>query len=223
MSDSNADNQPDDQPKPEQPAGPGEPQPQGNHGTHSQQFSHNPVAARVPERVARGSHATGVLVLDSPTEFVIDFLQAVTRPFQIVSRIVVHPAIMGQIATALQDNLNKYSSAFGAPPAAPPPPPNQKRPTIQEIYENVKLPEEQLSGNYANSVMIGHTQAEFYIDFITGFYPTAAVSSRIFLSAAQAPRVLDTINVSLQQHQKRYPGGPQPHHRQQPPPSSENP
>jgi hypothetical protein len=223
MNESNAADQPEDQGKPEQPPAPGDPQPQGSLGTHSQQFSHNPVAARVPERVARGSHATGVLVLDSPTEFVIDFLQAVTRPFQIVSRIVVHPAIMGQIATALQDNISKYSTTFGAPPAAPPPPPNQKRPTIQEIYENVKLPEEQLSGNYANSVMIGHTQAEFYIDFITGFYPTAAVSSRIFLSASQAPRVLETLNVSLQQHNKRYPGGPREFRQQQQSPPPENP
>jgi hypothetical protein len=207
MSDSNTD-QPEEPRKPDEPgSGPG-PEPQANLGTQSQQFAHNPVSARVPERVARGAHATGVLVLDSPTEFVIDFLQAVTRPFQIVSRIVVHPVIMGQIATALHDNISKHATQFGAPPSPPPPLPNQKRPTIQEIYENVKLPEEQLSGNYANSVMIGHTQAEFYIDFITGFYPTAAVSSRIFLSASQAPRVLETLNVSLQQHKKRYPGAP---------------
>jgi Protein of unknown function (DUF3467) len=180
----------------------GQDTPAGNTGAHSQQFSHNPVAARVPERVARGAHATGVVVLDSPTEFVLDFLQGLTRPYQVVQRIVVHPAVMGQLAGAMQDNVNKYTAAFGQPPAMPQPP--QRRPTIQEIYENFKLADEQLSGSYANSVMIGHSRAEFYLDFITGFYPTAAVSARIFLSAFQAPRILETLNLALQQYKKRH-------------------
>jgi len=196
---------------------PEEPKPEGSpdSGMTSQQFSHSPLSARVPERVARGVHATGCLVLDSPTEFVIDFMQGLTRPFQVVARIVVHPAIMGQLAAALQDNVGKYAAAFGMPPAPPPPPPNQKRPTIQEIYENFKLPEEQMSGNYANSVMIGHTQSEFYLDFITGFYPTAAVNSRVFVSATQAPRVLDTLKAAIKQHQQRQQGGQPP--QEQPP------
>jgi hypothetical protein len=191
-----------DQPKPE-----GSP----DRGITSQQFERvAPVAARVPERVARGIHATGCLVLDSPTEFVIDFMQGLTRPFQVVARIVVHPAIMGQLAAALQDNVGKYAAQFGMPPAQLPPPPNYKPPTIQEIYENFKVPDEHLSGSYANSVMIGHTQSEFYLDFITGFYPTAAVNSRVFLSATQAPRVLDTIKAAIQQHQQRHQQGGQP-------------
>jgi hypothetical protein len=180
----------------------------GNLGTQSQQFSHNPVAARVPERVARGVHATGVLVLDSPTEFVIDFLQGLTRPYQVVARLVVHPHVMGQLAGAMRENVDKYVSAFGMPPQQPQQP--QRRPTIQEIYENFKLPEDQLSGSYANSVMIGHSQAEFYMDFITGFYPTAAVSSRVFLAATQAPRILETLTIALQQYQKRHPGSAPP-------------
>jgi uncharacterized protein DUF3467 len=191
-----------DQPKPEDP---------NNPGMTSQQFSHQPLSARVPERVARGVHSTGCLVLDSPTEFVIDFMQGLTRPYQVVARVVVHPAVMAQLAAALAENVGKYAAAFGMPPAPPPPPPNQKRPTIQEIYENFKLPEEQLSGNYANSVMIGHTQSEFYLDFITGFYPTAAVNSRVFVSATQAPRVLDTLKAAMKQHAQRQ-------HGAQPPP-----
>jgi hypothetical protein len=194
-----SENQPQGQPPANEPV--------GALGAHSQQFSHHPVAARVPERVARGGHATGVIVLDSPTEFVMDFLQGLTRPYQIVSRIVVHPMVMGQIARAMQENVNNYNQAFGAPPALPAPP--QRRPTIQEIYENFKLPDDLLSGVYANSVVIGHSRAEFYLDFVTGFYPTAAVSSRIFLSAFQAPRILETLTMAMQQHQKRYTNGPQ--------------
>ena len=200
MSDINAGEPPSGEP----PQNKGEEPVTGNLGTQSQQFSHSPVAARVPERVARGVHATGVLVLDSPTEFVIDFLQGLTRPHQVVARLVVHPVVMAQLANAMRENVDRYVSAFGMPPVQPQQP--QRRPSIQEIYENFKLPEDQLSGSYANSVMIGHSQAEFYMDFITGFYPTAAVSSRVFLAANQAPRILETLTMALQQYHKRHPG-----------------
>jgi hypothetical protein len=213
MSESDSANPPSDQP-PQQP--PGDP-PAGSLGTHTQQFSHNPVAARVPERLARGVHATGALVLDSPTEFVIDFVQSLTRPFQIVARIVVHPSVMGQLAGALKDNMDKYAATFGMPQTSPQQP--QRRPTIQEIYENFKLPEENWSGAYANSVMIGHSQGEFYLDFITGFYPTAAVSSRVFVAPTQVPRIVETLGMAIQQHQRRLQGGG----GQQPPPANPNP
>jgi hypothetical protein len=182
-------------------------------GTYAQQFQHQPVAARVPERNTRGSFTSGVLVLDSPNEFVLDFLQGLTRPHQIVARVVVVPAIMDQIVTASADNLEKYISAFGAPPSLPKPP--QKRPTIAEIYENFKLADDMLSGSYANSVMVGHSASEFFFDFITGFYPTAAVSSRIITTAHHMPRIVDTLKMALQQYRNRYQQPPQP---PQPPP-----
>src|SRR4051812_3436358 len=40
------------------------------------------VSARVPERISRGVFSTGQVVLDSPKEFMIDFLQTLARPMQ---------------------------------------------------------------------------------------------------------------------------------------------
>ena len=76
-------------------------------------------------------------------------------------------------------------------------------PTLAEIYENVKLPDELLSGSPANSVMIGHSASEFYFDFITSFYPTAAVSARVFVAAQQMPRVIHTLSTAYGQYQRR--------------------
>ena len=56
---------------------------------YSQQIAHSPVSARVPERVARGVMTTGVIVLDSPNEFVLDFLQGLSRPPSIAARVVL--------------------------------------------------------------------------------------------------------------------------------------
>ncbi len=178
--------------------------PAGNDpGTFSQQFEHQPLSARVPERLSRGVLSTGVLVLDSPTEFVLDFMQGLARPFQIVARVVVAPPIMEQLAAAVADNWAKFSQTFPKPPPLPQPQ-QQQRPTIAEIYENFKVADEMLSGAYANSVMIGHSPSEFFFDFITGFYPHAAVSARVMMAAPQVPRMADTLNLAIQNYRKRY-------------------
>jgi hypothetical protein len=195
------------------PFGGGEQQP-GGPGAYSQQISHSPVSARVPERVARGVLSTGVIVLDSPNEFVLDFLQGLSRPPQIVARVVLPPAVMFSFVASVRDNLGKYTERFG-PPAPLPKPPQQNRPTIQELYEHFKLPDDLLSGTYSNSVLIGHSPSEFLFDFITGFFPTAAVSSRVYLSAQQVPRVLETLASALVTYQKRF--QPRPAPQQQPP------
>jgi hypothetical protein len=109
-----------------------------------------------------------------------------------------------EFRAALADNLGTFTRTFGPPAPLPPPPPDYRPPTIQEIYENFKLPEDLISGAYANSVMIGHSPSEFFFDFISGFYPTSAVSSRIFIPAAMAPRFLSTIDTCLKQFQARY-------------------
>ena len=196
---------------------------EGGSAVFSQPFHNQPVAARVPEKLARGMFTTGVLVQDGPNEFVLDFLQTLSRPPQITARVVVPPNVMIALVNTLADNLNKYVQSYGPPPPLPRPPQPQRRPSIQEIYENFKLPEELWSGSYANSVLIGHAPAEFFMDFITGFYPTAAVSSRIYLAAQQAPRMLETLKMSLQQYQRRIAGQqqqpPQPPHPTEPPPT----
>jgi hypothetical protein len=161
----------------------------------------------VPDRWNRGVLTTGVVVLDSPHEFVLDFMQGLTRPYQVVARVVIAPTMMDKLIATAQDNLAKYTQQFGPP--APLPKPPQQRPTIQEIYENFKLPDEQLSGAYCNSILIGHSPAEFYIDFVTAFYPTAAVSARVLMAAQQFPRLVDTLNVALTQWRKKQRGGEQ--------------
>jgi hypothetical protein len=166
-------------------------------------YQHQPVSARVPEKISRGVYSTGQLILDTPKEFVIDFLHGLTRPHQIVARVVMIPQTMQEFANALKANIDNYTRSFGPPPQLPIPP-NPPKPTIQEIYENYKLNEEMLTGTYSNSVLIGHSPSEFFFDFITSFYPTPAVGARVFITAGQAPRFLNTLTSAMQQYQTRY-------------------
>lgn len=171
-------------------------------------------SARVPERVARGVYCTGQLVQDSPKEFVIDFMQGLARPFQVAARVVITPATMSEFITAYERNISAYTNTFGPPPTVNPPPQDRK-PSIEEIYENYKLSDDMHSGAYANTVLMGHSQTEFFFDFITGFYPTPAVAARVILPAGQAPRFLAMLRSSWQQYQARH--APKPPQRPEPP------
>jgi hypothetical protein len=174
---------------------PGQPQQPPQPPTH--------FSARVPEKVNRGVYCTGQVIHDSPKEFVIDFLQGLNRPFQVVARVVMTPQTFAEFISTFTENLSNYEKQFGPPPI-PPTPPQDRRPTIEEIYENFKLAEDMHSGTYANNVIIGHAPTEFLFDFLTAFYPTPSVGARVILPAGQAPKFLNTLKGSLQQYQQRY-------------------
>ena len=196
---------------------PNDPRPVGDPSLFSQQFQHPSLSARVPEKVARGVLSTGALVQDSPNEFVMDFVQGITRPLQIAARVVLPPSVMADFINAARENLANFEKTYGAPKELPKPP-TDRRPTIEEIYSELKLSDEILSGVYANAVMIGHSASEFFFDFITRFYPNAAVSCRIYFSAQQVPRLLETLTMAFNQFQKRMAAMQQQQQQQLPPP-----
>lgn len=178
-----------------------------NPDVQSQEIQHSQVGALVPEDVARGVFSTGAVVLNGSHEFIIDFLLRMTRPHQVAARVVIPPPVVPRMIKALTDNLENYSNRFGEPklPDAAQPKPDQQQQQVnaQELYEQLKWGQTDMSGTYANAVMIGHTPTEFSFDFITTFFPKSSVSSRVFLSAPNVPRLLDSLKHSWDQYQKK--------------------
>lgn len=84
-----------------------------------------------------------------------------------------------------------------------PPEAAQKPPSAEELYDELKLPDEMLSGVYANAVRIGHSATEFSFDFITTFFPRSCVSARVHLAAPNIPRLLDSLTHSFEQFQRK--------------------
>ncbi|MEM6980421.1 MAG: DUF3467 domain-containing protein [Planctomycetota bacterium] len=162
------------------------------------------LRARVPDDVAGGTFSTGAIVMTGPSEFVVDFLQTIGRPHRVATRVIIPHPVMPQFIDALSKNLDIYRDRFGEPQVPTPPAnPDARRPSPQEIYDDLKLPDEVLSGTYANGVMIGHGATEFGLDFLTSFFPQSAVSARVFLSAGQVPRLLDSLKGAVNQLQQR--------------------
>jgi hypothetical protein len=212
-----------DGPKPPGGTGPGEsgfepPQANGGgSGQFNQRIQHAPITARVPERIARGVFATGVIVIDGPYEFVLDFVMGLVQPRQVVARVVMSPVVVDQFIAAIRDNVAKYEARFGKIPEIPRPPTPPRQPTIQEIYDDLKLSDEAHAGAYANAVLMSHGTSEFTFDFITRFFPTAAVSARVFLAAPQVPRLLESLVSSLGRYRQRVDAVQQQRRQQEPP------
>jgi hypothetical protein len=163
-----------------------------------------------------------------------------TRPHQVAARVVIAPAVVGRLITALSENLQNYEKTFGHPPgqpaaaasasgdssAAPAEASGEKKAeaspttvsdqsnTAQDLYDQLKLTDDMMSGAYANAVMIGHTATEFSFDFITTFFPRSAVSCRVYLAAPNARRFLESIKQSFDQYQQKL------RSQQQPPPDA---
>jgi hypothetical protein len=275
--------------------------------------SEQPIRARVPDHVAAGAFSTGVIVMTAQTEFILDFVQNLGRPHQIIARVVMPHHVLPQLVDALQRNIELYKNRWGelphtgqpkppghegerpagpslenGPSAAPQTPPEhlntmatgssrpageqssssspmggggsggggggsqsafEHRPTgsdgggdqassspkpansggggnpitrqasVQEIYDDLKVRDEILSGAYANAVMIGHGPHEFSFDFITNFYPHSAVSARVFLAAGQIPRLFESLKGTWEQMRTRMQQPPTDRQPPQPPTS----
>lgn len=126
-----------------------------------------------------------------------------------------------QLAATSSGGSNSNSDSIGdSSSAQQSTPPNQnihlRRQNPQEVYDDLKLRDEILSGAYANAVMIGHGPYEFSFDFITNFYPQSAVSCRVYLASGHIHRLLESLRASWDQLRPRLSqGNPPP---SQPPP-----
>ena len=181
---------------------PSQPTPEGDGGIHSQQVQMSHLSARVPDHVSRGVFSTGMIVITGATEFVLDFVQSVGKPHQVAARVVMPHSALPQFAEALRKNIELYRKRFGNPPNLPRT--EQKpRPSIQDVYDDLKLPDEVMSGSYSNGVMISHSGSEFVLDFLTNFFPKSAVSARVFISASQVSRIQESLDGTVKQFQEK--------------------
>ena len=184
------------------------PGPPGEEGPYCEEVQHSQISAVVPERVARGVFSTGAVVVQGPHEFILDFLLRMSQPQQVAARVVLPPGVIAQFIAALGENMRNYESKHG-PPVVPNTPggggsqSSGGAVSAQELYEQLKLQDDVLSGNYANAVMIGHTPNEFCFDFITTFFPRSAVSCRVFMAAPNVPRLLESLRHAFEKFRQK--------------------
>jgi len=127
---------------------------------------------------------------------------ATTQPFDPIASIPAsNPASNQQPPTASPPGPQAQQTQHPQQHQQPQQPPKRQNP--QDIYDELKIKDEILSGTYANAVMIGHGPYEFSFDFITNFYPQSAVSCRVYLASGHIARLLDSLKQSGDQLRPR--------------------
>ena len=71
------------------------------------------VQVKVTDEALKGSYANMVQIGHTAEEFILDFMNLFPPQGQLVSRVIVSPAHMKRIVTALEQNLKQYESQFG--------------------------------------------------------------------------------------------------------------
>jgi hypothetical protein len=127
---------------------------------------------------------------------------ATTQPFDAIASIPAsNPANNQQPPIASPPGPQAQQTHPHQHAQQPQQPPKRQNP--QDIYDELKIKDEILSGTYANAVMIGHGPYEFSFDFITNFYPQSAVSCRVYLASGHIARLLDSLKQSWDQLRPR--------------------
>lgn len=68
---------------------------------------------RLPEQMAGGVYANGMMVQHTSDEFVLDFAMVMGGTGTVVSRVITSPAHAKRIAEALKENLARYEASHG--------------------------------------------------------------------------------------------------------------
>ncbi len=71
------------------------------------------------------------------------------------------------------------------------------QPSIDDIYDDLKIPEAISIGRYANAVMVRHSGTEYCFDFIANFYPRSCVTSRVYMAIPHVPPVLASLQRAM--------------------------
>lgn len=76
----------------------------------------NQLEIELSEQEASGTYSNLVMISHSPSEFVLDFICMMPGlpKAKVIKRVIVTPDHAKRLIKALQDNVVKYESAFGA-------------------------------------------------------------------------------------------------------------
>ncbi len=161
----------------------------------------------------------GTTLQEKPTVQLVTAAGSTSDPVGTSAKPVGASNSEGSVTSHSVPDTPKIQNESGAPPeSSERPSSGQSVPPVassvsrhaspQEVYDELKLRDELLSGTYANAVMIGHGPHEFCFDFITNFYPQSAVSCRVFMAAGHVGRLLESLRASWEQLRPRLGGNP---------------
>ena len=66
----------------------------------------------------------------------------------------------------------------------------------------IKVPDDQLRGTYANQMVVSHTGEEFLLDFVNLFPPQGLVTARVIVSPGHLKRMIRALQENLGRYEE---------------------
>ena len=163
----------------------------------------DPPSPHIDPNTGQGAYATGLVVLHTRDEFMLDFIAGFASPPRIVGRVIVTPPSLKRMLKALLENIGLYEKAFGAI-SVPPENTRAKAGQVSDLYAKLHVAEELLGGAYSNAMFVMHTRDEFIMDCMTNFPPASKVTARLVVSPAHMRRIISVLGDNLSQYEDRF-------------------
>lgn len=177
-----------------------------------ERINHDPVTALIPEQVSLGVYATEVVIFYGESETAIDFIQGIVKPYRIASRVILNNNLAKRFFKDLKEemlaiggspsyissvkNISNESSVKNMSEEGEADNKSENKSEddkIEDIYDQLKIVNEQLSGVYANKILLVYGKDTFCMDFISNIYPKSIVVSRVFMSVNRTLELLGAL------------------------------
>ena len=162
-----------------------------------------PPPPRVDPATSQGAYATGLVVLHTRDEFMLDFIAGFASPPKVVGRVIATPAHLKRMLNALLDNFGRYEKTFGALPVQHGNT-RAKAGQVSELYATLQVADTVLGGAYSNVMSVMHTRDEFILDFLTNFPPAPKVASRVVVNPTHLRRIISVLGDNLSQFEDKF-------------------
>lgn len=158
---------------------------------------------RVDLATSQGAYATGLVILHTRDEFMLDFIAGFSNPPQIVGRVIATPPHLKRMLKALMENFGRHEKTFGGVSVQPENTRAQGE-QVTDLYSKLQVTDGLLGGAYSNSMSVMHTRDEFIMDFLTNFPPVPKITSRIVVSPTHLRRIISVLGDNLSQYEDRF-------------------
>lgn len=75
---------------------------------------------------------------------------------------------------------------------------------MEQKQIKIKVKDEDLKGNYSNSMMVFHTKEEFFLDFFNIFPPQGILAARVIMSPSHFKRMLKALEENMGKYEDKF-------------------
>lgn len=75
---------------------------------------------------------------------------------------------------------------------------------MEQKQIKIKVKDNDLKGVYSNSMMVSHTEEEFYLDFFNILPPQGILASRVIMSPRHLKKMIEVLKENMEKYEGKF-------------------